>query len=80
MVISILKAEYLDNYRIRLFFDDGKINDLDLGPFLKRSQNPMTNQYLDITKFRNFHIEFGDLVWGDLEMCFPIWDMYTGRI
>lgn len=29
---------------------------------------------------KKFKIEFGDLVWGNYEMCFPIWDLYEGNI
>jgi len=80
MVISIIGAEYIGDYKIRLGFDDGKTTIVDFKPFLKKSHNPMTTQFLDDSKFKNFHIEYGDLVWGDFEMCFPIWDLYEGKI
>jgi len=80
MVISITNATYVENYIIKLNFDDGKTIEMDFGPFLKKSLNPMTTQFLDILKFKNFRIDYGDLVWGDYEMCFPIWDLFEGKI
>lgn len=40
----------------------------------------MTKNYLVESNFKKFRLEYGDLLWGDYEMCFPIWDLYTGKI
>lgn len=80
MVISIEKADYIDNYKIALLFSDGTRNLVDFGPFLKSSTNPMTTKFLKIDAFKNFKIEHGDLVWNDYELCFAIWDLYEGFI
>jgi hypothetical protein len=80
MVISINKAEYLGDYRINLWFSDGVEKEIDFGIFLKNSKNPMSRKYLDKKLFRNFKIEHGDIVWGDYDLCFPIWDLYEGKI
>ena len=79
-VIEILSAEHLQDYKIRLNFNDGKSRVVDFEHFLGNALNPMTRKYLKRTNFRNFRIEFGDLVWGDYEMSFPIWDLYEGNI
>lgn len=80
MVIALQNAEYLDSYRLALVFDDGTRRIVDFGPFLKKSQNPMTTQFLDESKFCQFILEDGDIRWGDYEMVFPLWDLYEGRI
>jgi len=80
MVIEIQKTEYLGNYKIRLTFSDNNEKVIDFEPFLKKAKNPMTRKYLDIDKFKDFQLEYGDLTWGDYEMCFPIWDLYEGKI
>ena len=80
MVISIDKAEYLKNYEIRLAFSDGVVRTVDFSNFLKNSRNPMSRNYLDKSLFTCFSIEYGDIVWNDYELCFPIWDLYEGRI
>lgn len=80
MVISINKASYKSDYKIRLDFSDGTTQIIDFQKFLEESKNPMTNKYLDLEEFRSFRLEYGDLVWGDFELCFPIWDLYEGKI
>jgi hypothetical protein len=40
----------------------------------------MTRKHLDETLFKKFNIEYGDIVWNDYEMCFPIWDLHEGQI
>ena len=80
MVITLQHAQYLDGYRLAFTFDDGTHRVVDFGPFLKKARNPMTSQFLDENKFRQFILEDGDIRWGDYEMIFPIWDLYEGRI
>ncbi len=79
-IIEIKSASFLKDYQIRLSFNDGKSNVVDFGSFLKNSHNPMTRKYLKKSNFQDFSIKFGDLVWGDYEMCFPIWDLHEGKI
>jgi hypothetical protein len=80
MVISIINAEYSGEYKIKLTFSDGVIREIDLSAFLNSAKNPMARKYLDKKLFRNFKIEYGDIVWNDYEMCFPIWDLYEGKV
>jgi hypothetical protein len=79
-ILAIAKAQYLKAYRIRLTFSDETVKVIDFKEFLKSAKNPMTRKYLDLKKFKNFRVEYGDLVWGDYELCFPIWDLYSGEI
>ncbi|MEK6782765.1 MAG: DUF2442 domain-containing protein [Bacteroidota bacterium] len=80
MVISIDKASYLKDYQIRFEFSDGKKQTIDFKKFLSEAKNPMTRKYLNKSAFRKFRIEYGDIIWGDYLMCFPIWSIYEGRI
>ena len=80
MVVSIEKAHYIEDYKIRFDFSDGISQTIDFEPFLKAAKNPMTKKYLDLGKFKSFAIEYGDIVWNDYEMCFPIWDLHEGKI
>lgn len=80
MVISIEKAEYKGNYRISFRFSDGSEKSVDFSNFLNNAKNPMTRKYLDEGLFQSFTIEYGDIVWNDYEMCFPIWDLHEGEI
>ncbi len=80
MVISIQNADYAENYKIKILFSDGIEKTIDFKKFLKNAKNPMTSKYLDENLFKSFKIEFGDIIWNDYEMCFPIWDLYEGKI
>ncbi len=80
MVISIDKAEYVRNYEIKFFFSDGVERLIDFGTFLKNAKNPMTKKYLDKQLFVKYSIEYGDIIWNDYELCFPIWDLHEGII
>lgn len=78
--IKITKAAYLQDYKINLEFSDGKNVIIDFENFLKNAQNPITNEFLDKEKFKNYKLVYGDIIWGDYELCFPIWDLYQGEI
>jgi len=80
MVISIDKAEYIGDYKIRFLFSDGIERVIDFDSFLKNARNPMTKKYLEKQLFEKYTIEYGDIIWNDYEMCFPIWDLHEGKI
>lgn len=80
MIVSIQKAEYIDNYTIKFKFNDGKEELIDFSTFLMNARTSMTRKYLDKQLFSKFTIEYGDIVWNDYEMCFPIWNLYQGKI
>ncbi len=80
MVISIDKATYLNDYQIRFEFSDGKKQTIDFKAFLSEAKNPMTKKYLNKHAFKKFRIEYGDIIWDDYTMCFPIWNIYEGKI
>ncbi len=80
MVVSIEKADYNGDYVIGLRFSDGVERNMDFGSFLRNAKNPMTKKYLDKELFKSFTIDYGDVIWNDYEMCFPIWDLHEGKI
>jgi hypothetical protein len=79
-IVAITYAEYLSGYRVRLRFNDGKEQILNFESFLRHARHPMIRKYLDLEKFKRFSLEYGDLVWNDYELCFPIADLYAGNI
>jgi hypothetical protein len=80
MVISIDKADYIGDYKIKFSFSDGIERVIDFDNFLSNAKNPMTRKYLDKQLFIKYSIEYGDIIWNDYEMCFPIWDLHEGTI
>ena len=80
MYLRVEKAKYVPRYRVDVAFNDGTHRVVDFGPFLKQARNPMFTKYRGLREFKSFHIQDGDLMWGDFEMIFPIMDLYEGNI
>jgi hypothetical protein len=80
MHLRVKEAHYVPRYRVAVTFNDGTQRVVDFEPFLKRTSNPMFTQYRRLSKFTDFRIEHGDLMWGDFEMLFPVADLYRGKI
>ncbi len=80
MIVTIQKANYLGEYKINFLFSDGIEKTIDFENFLEKARNPMTQKYLDKNLFQSYSIEYGDIIWNDYEMCFPIWDLHEGQI
>jgi hypothetical protein len=77
---EVVEAKYVSGYKLLLTFNDGTVRVVDFGPFLEKARNPDTTDYRDLKKFKDFRIEYGDLIWGDFQMIFPIMDLYHGTI
>ena len=62
MVPTLKVAEYIDAYRLRLTFSDGKVGELDLADEL---WGEMFEPLKDIELFKSFRIdqELGTVVW-----------------
>src|SRR5689334_21273426 len=73
-VIDIVRAEQISDYQLKLYFSDGIERVIDFEPFLRGSRNPLIRAYLEPKKFANFNLEYGELVWDDYGLCFPIAD------
>jgi hypothetical protein len=80
MYLRVKQASYVPRYKVDIEFNDGGRRIVDFEPFLKKAQNPMFTKYRRVKQFQSFHIEHGDLMWGDFEMIFPIEDLYRGEI
>jgi hypothetical protein len=78
--LEITEAKYISGYKILLTFNDGTERIMDFEPFLRKARNPDLSQYRQIRKFKSFRLHYGDLMWGDYEMIFPISDLYRGQI
>ncbi|MEQ1557013.1 MAG: DUF2442 domain-containing protein [Gallionella sp.] len=78
--INITRAEQLSDYALRLSFDDGVVQTVDFKPFLSLSRHPDIRAFLEPARFAAYHIEYGELVWGDYDLCFPIADLYHNHL
>ncbi|MDD5176652.1 MAG: DUF2442 domain-containing protein [Sterolibacterium sp.] len=78
--INITAAERVGDYVLRLSFDDDTQQTIDFNPFLSLSRHPDIRVYLEPARFAAFRIEYGELVWGDYDLCFPIADLYHNKL
>lgn len=78
--LEVTQAEYVSGYKVRVAFNDGTAQEVDFEPFLRKARNPDLTQYRQLRKFKNFRLHYGDLMWGDYEMIFPITDLHAGVI
>ena len=78
--IDIVRVAQVSDYKLRVSFSDGIERVIDFEPFLRTSRNPMIRAYLDPQKFANFTLVYGNLMWDDYGLCFPIADLYENNI
>jgi len=79
-VINVVAVEYLNEYKLKITFNDGNSKIVDFEAFLRKSRHPDIQKYLEIEKFKEFSIVDGNLDWNDFELCFPVNDLYNGTI
>lgn len=79
--LSIIKAEYIDGYRLNILFSDSTSQIIDFGPFLTNHPHPQHNKYRITSNFKRFKIESGNLVWGqDWDLIFPVEQLHEGYV
>ena len=66
MFFEIKEANYIEEYKIRLRFEDGSTGIADLSEY--PNQNNVFRSFLDIDYFKKFRIEYGTLAWGEGEI------------
>lgn len=79
-VINVVSAKLIAPYRIALVFDDQHEQEVNFLPFLTHSHHPEIRAYLEPARFAAFHVQHGELVWGDYDLCFPVADLYRNNI
>ena len=79
-VINIVRVEPVSAYTLKLSFSDGAERVINFEPFLRTSHNPLIRAYLDLEKFASFTLKYGNLMWDDYGLCFPIADLYENNL
>lgn len=78
--LDIVQARSAGGYSLEIEFSDGFSHKVDFEPFLSASVQPEIRKYLNADNFKRYIIKYGNLVWGDYDLCFPIEDLYSGRL
>ena len=80
VAVDIVGVKHVGDYVLQLRFNDDTSREINFEPFLRSSPNPDIRTYLEPAKFGSYVVKDGELIWGDFELCFPIADLYEGRI
>ncbi|TDB67941.1 DUF2442 domain-containing protein [Arundinibacter roseus] len=77
--ISVLRAEYLSGYVVRLYFDDDTVQDVDFtAPFARLKG--YYSRFRELEEFKKFEIDNGTLVWGEnWDVIFPVCNLYRNK-
>ncbi|NNM79390.1 MAG: DUF2442 domain-containing protein [Gallionella sp.] len=75
-----MTTEQVGDYALRLSFDDGVVKTVNFKPFLSHSRHPDIRSCLEPSHFATYRIEYGELMWGDDDLCFPIADLYHNHL
>ncbi|MBI4685890.1 MAG: DUF2442 domain-containing protein [Nitrospirae bacterium] len=60
-MIHVIEAEYLENYIIKVWFDDGSVKIVDLEPYAKRGG--IFSRLADKEFFKKYFIDLNTLCW-----------------
>ncbi len=75
MFYDIIKADYLNKYRIKLSFEDNGQGVVNLSNY--PDPDNIFKSFLDLKFFKKFRIEYGTLVWGNGELDIAPETLYT---
>ncbi len=79
--MKILEAKCLSAYLICITFQDYTQQTIDFEPFLNHKKHEVFEFYKQLSNFKKFRIEKGNIVWGeDWDLIFPIEQLYNGKI
>jgi len=79
--MKIVKVEHIEEFKIKILFDDNTCQIIDIKPFLEKNPHPQWNKYNKIDNFKRFKVENGNVVWGkDWDLIFPVHQLYNGKI
>jgi hypothetical protein len=63
MYFNIINAEHISDYRVKLFFENGKSGIADLGDYAAHGE--IFTHFGNMDYFKNFTCDAGTLCWGD---------------
>ncbi len=68
-MMRVQKAEYVKDYKIKIFFSDGEVKVVDFWPFLEDAKNLFT-PLLDFEYFKNFSVDDTTICWpNEVDFC-----------
>jgi hypothetical protein len=81
LTVKVLAADYVSEYKILIKFYDATEQVIDFESFLESNPRPQHDKYKELSQFRKFRIERGNIVWGeDWDLIFPIEQLHAGQL
>ena len=71
MLISIIQAEYLNNYKVKLQFDNGEKGIIDLKETIFNDHRKIFNPLRNIDFFKSFTLDSWTMTWSNEADFFP---------
>ena len=62
-MIYVIEASYLENYKIRLRFNDNKEGIIDLEDVIHNDHRTLFKELSNTESFKRFHVEMDTIVW-----------------
>ncbi|MCK4760890.1 MAG: DUF2442 domain-containing protein [Candidatus Aminicenantes bacterium] len=63
MLLEVLSAKYIQDYRVSLKFNDGYVTTVDLGEILLNEKRKIFKPLLDKKYFKNFSVRLNTICW-----------------
>ena len=79
--LYVVRAEYVGDVSLRIYFSDGTSTTVDFAPFILTHPHPQYDRYIQPRYFKKFTIEHGNIVWGkNWDMVFPVEQLHRGIV
>ena len=75
MFFDIVEAQYRDEYKLWLRFEDGSTGVANLSEYPNKKN--VFREFFDMEYFKDFRIEYGTIVWGNGELDIAPESLYT---
>ncbi|MBL0318456.1 MAG: DUF2442 domain-containing protein [Alphaproteobacteria bacterium] len=62
-MIYVIEASYLENYKIRLRFNDNKEGIIDLEDVIHNDHRTLFKELSNTESFKRFHVEMDTVIW-----------------
>lgn len=78
--LSIVKADYINGFKVLVSFSNGKQKIIDFYPLLSKTLKGYYTKYLLPANFKKFIVSNGNIFWGDNEeVIFPVSVLYNSK-
>lgn len=77
--VSVQSVRHSGGCCLEITFSDGHIQKINFEAFLQQA-HPELRKFLNEKEFSRFSVKYGNLIWNDYEMCFPLEALYTGKL